>query len=59
VIVGFRDWSNRDVAGIIKKSPSGPVKEFERELAHYCTIVAIAEYRTSKVHNGCVHELKN
>jgi hypothetical protein len=26
VVVRFGDWSNRDVAGIIKKSPAGPVK---------------------------------
>jgi hypothetical protein len=59
VVVGFGDWSNRDVAGIIKKSLAGPVKAFERELARYCTIVSIAEYRTSKVHYDCAHELKN
>jgi hypothetical protein len=59
VVVGFGDWSNRDVAGIIKKSPAGPVKAFERELARYCTVVSIAVYRTSKVHYDCDHELKN
>jgi transposase len=35
------------------------VKAFERELARYCTVVSIAEYRTSKVHYDCVYELKN
>jgi len=59
VVVGFGDWSNRDVAGIIKKSPAGPVKVFERELARYCTVVSIAEYRTSQVHYDYAHELKN
>jgi hypothetical protein len=59
VVVGFGDWSNRDIAGIIKKSPAGPVKVFELELARYCTVVSIAEYHTSKVHYDCIHELKN
>jgi hypothetical protein len=58
-VVGFGDWSNRDVVGIIKKSPTGPVKAFERELARYCTVVSITEYRTSKVHYDCTHEVKN
>ncbi|RLN71990.1 hypothetical protein BBJ28_00000983 [Nothophytophthora sp. Chile5] len=58
-VVGFGDWSNQDVAGIIKKSPAGPVKRFERELAHYCTVISIAEFRTSKVHFDCECELKN
>jgi hypothetical protein len=35
------------------------VKAFERELARYCTVVSIAEHRTSKVHYDCAHELKN
>jgi len=59
LVVGFGDWSNRDVAGIIKKSPAGPVKTFERELARYCTVVSIVESRTSKVHYDCAHEFKN
>ncbi|RLN27139.1 hypothetical protein BBJ28_00018582, partial [Nothophytophthora sp. Chile5] len=58
-VVGFGDWSNQDVAGIIKKSPAGPVKRFERELARYCTVISIAEFRTSKVHFDCERELKN
>ncbi|RLN75737.1 hypothetical protein BBJ28_00007540 [Nothophytophthora sp. Chile5] len=58
-VVGFGDWSNQDVAGIIKKSPAGPVKRFERELARYCTEISIAEFRTSKVHFDCECELKN
>jgi len=57
VVVGFGDWSNRDVAGIIEKSPASPVKAFERELARYCTVMSIAEYRTSKVHCDCAHEV--
>ncbi|RLN87398.1 hypothetical protein BBJ28_00001556 [Nothophytophthora sp. Chile5] len=28
-MVGFGDWSNQDVGGIIKKNPDGPVKRFE------------------------------
>ncbi|ETP10022.1 hypothetical protein F441_14261 [Phytophthora nicotianae CJ01A1] len=59
VVVGFGDWSNQDVAGIIKKSPAGPVKVFERELARYCTVIPIAEFRTSKVHFECQRRLKN
>ncbi|ETI37748.1 hypothetical protein F443_16441 [Phytophthora nicotianae P1569] len=59
VVVGFGDWSNQDVAGIIKKSPAGLVKVFERELARYCTVIPIAEYRTSKVHFECQRQLKN
>ncbi|KAK1930498.1 hypothetical protein P3T76_014169 [Phytophthora citrophthora] len=58
VVIGFGDWSNQDVGGIIKKSPAGPVKVFERELARYCTVIPIAEYRTSKVHFDCEQELK-
>uniref|UniRef100_K3X435 Uncharacterized protein n=1 Tax=Globisporangium ultimum (strain ATCC 200006 / CBS 805.95 / DAOM BR144) TaxID=431595 RepID=K3X435_GLOUD len=52
-IVGFGDWSNRDVAGLIKKCPSGPVKRFERELRESRTVVPIDEYRTSEVHADC------
>jgi hypothetical protein len=59
VVVGFGDWSNRDVAGIIKKSPAVSVKAFEREFVCYCTVVSITEYHTSKVHYDCAHELKN
>ncbi|RLN57811.1 hypothetical protein BBJ28_00021434 [Nothophytophthora sp. Chile5] len=58
-VVGFGDWSNQDVAGIIKKSPAGPVKRVERELACYCTVISIAVFRTSKVHFDCERELKN
>ncbi|KAG1696158.1 hypothetical protein DVH05_018693 [Phytophthora capsici] len=59
VVVGFGDWSNHDVGGIIKRCPAGPVKVFERELARHCTVIPIAEFRTSKVHFDCQHELKN
>ncbi|RLN47629.1 hypothetical protein BBJ28_00003506 [Nothophytophthora sp. Chile5] len=58
-VVGFGDWSNQDVAEIIKKSPAGPVKRFERDLARFCTVISIAEFRTSKVHFDCERELKN
>jgi hypothetical protein len=58
VVIGFGDWGNRDVAGIIKKSPAGPVKAFERELARYCTVVSIAEYRTSKVTTTALTSLR-
>ncbi|POM66870.1 Hypothetical protein PHPALM_17205 [Phytophthora palmivora] len=57
VAVGFGDWSNQDVGGIIKKSPAGPVKVFERELTRFCTVIPIAEYRTNKVHFNCEREL--
>uniref|UniRef100_K3WX03 Uncharacterized protein n=1 Tax=Globisporangium ultimum (strain ATCC 200006 / CBS 805.95 / DAOM BR144) TaxID=431595 RepID=K3WX03_GLOUD len=49
-ITGFGDWSNHDVAGLITKCPSGPVKWFECKLREFCTVVPIDEYRTSKVH---------
>uniref|UniRef100_K3W549 Uncharacterized protein n=1 Tax=Globisporangium ultimum (strain ATCC 200006 / CBS 805.95 / DAOM BR144) TaxID=431595 RepID=K3W549_GLOUD len=53
MIAGFGDWSNRDIAGLIKKCPSGPVKQFERKLREFCTVGPIDEYRTSKVHADC------
>ena len=28
-LIGFGDWSNWDTAGIIKKSPAGPVRKLE------------------------------
>lgn len=56
-LVGFGDWSNRDSAGIIKKSPAGPVKRFEQELRKHCKVVAVDEFRTSKLHHGCNHVL--
>ena len=57
-LVGFGDWSNRDVAGIIKKSPAGPVKQLERELKKRCTVVSVDEFRTSKLHECCHQPLK-
>jgi len=35
------------------------VKAFQQELARYSTVVLIAEFRTSKDHYDCAHELKN
>eukprot|EP00891_Asterochloris_glomerata_P005763 jgi/Astpho2/5763/fgenesh1_pg.00080_%23_27_t len=55
-LIGFGDWSNIDQAGIIKKSPAGPVKRLERRLKQYATVVSVDEYRTSKLHNDC-HQL--
>ena len=54
-LVGFGDWSNRDVAGVIKKSPAGPVKRLERELRKRpeCRVVEVDEFRTSKLHSAC------
>lgn len=52
-LIGFGDWSNRDSAGIIKKSPAGPVKKLESELRKVCKVVSVDEFRTSKVHNTC------
>ncbi len=31
-IVGFDDWSNQDIGGLIKKCPAGSVKRLERRL---------------------------
>eukprot|EP00891_Asterochloris_glomerata_P005724 jgi/Astpho2/5724/fgenesh1_pg.00080_%23_3_t len=58
-LIGFGDWSNIDQAGIIKKSPAGPVKRLERRLKHYATVISVDEYRTSKLHNDCHHALEH
>ena len=52
-LIGFGDWSNKDNAGIIKKSPAGPVKRVEQELKKVCTVLPVDEFRTSKLHNTC------
>ena len=57
-VVGFGDWSNCDNAGIIKKSPAGPVKSLERELRRHCTVISVDEFRTSKTHSSCHHDLE-
>ena len=51
--VGFGDWSNKDDAGIIRKCPAGPVKRLQRHLSHYCHVVPVDEFRTSKLHERC------
>ena len=56
-LIGFGDWSNKDSAGVIKKSPAGPVKQLERELAKRCKVVSIDEFRSSKLHEKCHCEL--
>ena len=58
-LIGFGDWSNIDQAGIIKKSPAGPVKRLERQLKHYATVISVDEYRTSKLHNDCHQQLEH
>ena len=58
-LIGFGDWSNRDQAGIIKKSPAGPVKILERRLRRYATVVSMDEFRTSKLHNDCHRALEH
>ena len=60
-LVGFGDWSNRDVAGVIKKSPAGPVKRLERELRKRpdCRVVEVDEFRTSKLHSACGCVMRN
>ena len=58
-LVGFGDWSNRDSAGIIKKSPSGPVKKLEAELRRHCKVVSVDEFRTSKLHSHCGCQTRN
>jgi len=58
-VVGFGDWSNTDVGGLIKRCPAGPVKRLERELKRYCTVVSIDEFRTSKLHEDCRGEMQN
>uniref|UniRef100_K3WN18 Transposase n=1 Tax=Globisporangium ultimum (strain ATCC 200006 / CBS 805.95 / DAOM BR144) TaxID=431595 RepID=K3WN18_GLOUD len=56
-IVGFGDWSNQDIGGLIKKCPAGPVKPLERMLRKYCRVESIDEFRTSKLHNDCHRSL--
>lgn len=56
-LIGFGDWSNKDSAGIIKKSPAGPVKQLERELKRHCKVVPVDEFRSSKLHESCHCEL--
>ncbi|GAQ92330.1 hypothetical protein KFL_009820010 [Klebsormidium nitens] len=58
-VVGFGDWSNKDSGGIIKGSPSGPVKRLERELRKHCRVVTMDEFRTSKLHFDCKTQLRN
>ncbi|GAQ93531.1 hypothetical protein KFL_016210020 [Klebsormidium nitens] len=58
-VVGFGDWSNKDSGGIIKGSPSGPVKRLERELRKHCRVVSMDEFRTSKLHFDCKAQLRN
>ena len=58
-LVGFGDWSNRDQAGIIKRAPAGPVKRLEHRLKQYATVVAIDEFRTSKLHHACHQQMHN
>ena len=58
-LVGFGDWSNTDSAGIIKKSPAGPVKKLEAELRKHCKVVSVDEFRTSKLHSACGCTLQN
>lgn len=58
-LVGFGDWSNKDTAGVIKKCPSGPVKRIETMLRRHCKVVAVDEFRTSKLHNVCSHVLQH
>ena len=58
-LIGFGDWSNRDVAGVIKKSPAGPVKKLEAMLRQRCRVVSVDEFRTSKTHHTCGGRLDN
>ena len=57
-LIGFGDWSNKDSAGIIKKSPAGPVKQLERELRKHCKVISVDEFRSSKLHESCHCELQ-
>jgi hypothetical protein len=45
-------------AGIIKKSPAGPVKRLEKELRRHCRVVSVDEHLTSKLHSCCHHRMK-
>jgi hypothetical protein len=58
-VVGFGDWSNEDSGGIIKGSPSGPVKRLERELRKHCRVVSVDEFKTNKLHFDCKTQLHN
>ena len=58
-LIGFGDWSNKDSAGVIKKKPAGPVKRLESALSERCRVVAVNEFRTSKIHHECGCVLKH
>lgn len=58
-LVGFGDWSATDSAGLIKSSPAGPVKRFEKRLKRYCKVVSVDEFRSSKLHHDCHRLLTN
>lgn len=58
-LIGFGDWSNKDSAGIIKKSPAGPVKTLELELRKRCRVVSVDEFRSSKLHECCHRPMQN
>ena len=47
-----------DSAGIIKKSPAGPVKRLENELRRHCRVVSVDEHLTSKLHSCCHHRMR-
>ena len=55
VLLGFGDWSNNDK--IVKKHPKGPVLKIKQELKRHCKVVDVDEHNTSKLCNGCKHEL--
>jgi hypothetical protein len=59
-VVGFGDCGAAG-SGVIKKSPAGPVKMFAHKLARRCEVVAVNEYRTSRVHHDCegIEDLHN
>ena len=57
-LIGFGDWSNKDSAGVIKKSPAGPVKQLETQLRRHCKVVSVDEFRSSKLHAACHCELQ-
>jgi hypothetical protein len=45
-------------AGVIKRSPAGPVKRLENELRRHCRVVSVDEHLTSKLHSCCHRRMK-
>lgn len=58
-LVGFGDWSNKDSAGVKKKSLAGPIKRVENALREECKVISFDDFKTSKLHHECGSPLKH